>query len=84
MVSFLNAHPLVIALATSLVWLFAGRDYFRKGMLAGAVGWAGIGILVLVGFCIRVAFTGESWSSFAVAVAAIVAEVWQVRKWLSQ
>jgi hypothetical protein len=84
-VEFFKKHPVLMALPASAAWFYAGRDYFRKGNLAGAFLWEGIAVLMLVAFCVGVVLSGSrSWVSLAVAVAAIGVELWLMKIWLSR
>ena len=81
-VSFLTTHPVLMALTASAAWLYAGRDYFRKGNLVGAFLWEGIGVLILIVFCIGVLLSArEARLSVGIAFGAIIVEIWLIRKW---
>ncbi len=81
---FLRGHLILIALVASAAWFYAGRQYFAKGNLFGALLWEIIAILVLVAFCINVILSPvTSWFSLGVAVVAICVEVWLLRRWIS-
>lgn len=84
-VEFLKAHVVLMALAASAAWFYAGRDYFRKGNVVGAFLWEGIAVLILIVFCVGALLSpNRSWLSFTVALAAIGVEVWLMRRWLRQ
>ena len=79
-VEFLERHSVLMALAASGAWFYAGRDYLRKGNLLGTFLWQGIAILILIAFCIGIVLSpSRSWLSLMVAVAAIGLEVWLMK-----
>ena len=84
-VEFLNKHAVLMALTASAAWFYAGKDYFRKGNLAGAFLWQGIAVLMLIAFCVNVVLSASrSWFSFTLAIAAIGIEIWLMKRWLRQ
>jgi hypothetical protein len=81
--SFFKAHLILLALAASAGWFYAGNQYFAKGNLVGALLWEAIAVLLLVAFCVNAILSPTtSWISFAIAIVAIGVEVWLVKRWL--
>jgi hypothetical protein len=82
--SFFKAHLVLLALAASASWFYAGKQYFAKGNLVGALLWETIAVLVLIAFCINTILgPTTSWLSLAIAIVTIGVEVWLVKRWLS-
>lgn len=81
--SFFKAHLVLLALAASAGWFYAGNQYFAKGNLVGALLWEAIAILVLIAFCINTMLSpATSWVSLTIAIVAIGVEVWLIKRWL--
>jgi hypothetical protein len=84
-IDFLQKNSVLMALTASAAWFYAGRDYFRKGNMVGAVLWGGIAVLLLIAFCIKLALSASrSWLSIVAAAAAVFMEVWLMKTWLRQ
>jgi hypothetical protein len=84
-VDFLKKNSVLMALTASAAWFYAGRDYFRKGNMVGAVLWGGIAVLILIAFCIKLVLSASrSWLSILAAAAAVFMEVWLMKTWLRQ
>jgi hypothetical protein len=82
--NFLRAHLVLLALAASAGWFYAGNQYFAKGNLVGALLWEAVAVLVLVAFCINTILSPTtSWVSLMIAIIAIGVEIWLVKRWLS-
>ena len=82
---FLKKHSVLMALTASAAWFYAGRDYLRKGNMVGAVLWAGIAVLILIAFCIKLVLSASrSWFSIMAAAVAVFVEMWLMKKWLRQ
>jgi hypothetical protein len=84
-IDFLQKNSVLMALTASAAWFYAGRDYFRKGNMVGAVLLGGIAVLLLIAFCIKLALSASrSWLSIVAAAAAVFMEVWLMKTWLRQ
>ena len=82
-VDFLKKHSVLMALTASAAWFYAGRAYYRKGNMVGAVLWAGIAVLILIAFCIKLVLSASgSWFSIMAAAVAVFVEMWLMKKWL--
>ena len=82
--NFFKTHLILLALAASAIWFYAGKQYFAKRNFIGALLWEAIAALVLVAFCINnVLGPNTSWPSLAIATVAIGVEVWLITNWLS-
>lgn len=80
----MNEHLILAALLVSAIWLVAGyQDHVRRKRPGAFLWWTLIAVLVLFAFCINAILTG-AWLSLAIAVAAILAEIWLIRKWYRQ
>jgi hypothetical protein len=88
---FFSQHPVLIYLLGSVFSLFSAcRDwklpretYFWQGTPRFELGtyfWQAMAILLLVAFCVQAILQGM-WISLSVAVVAIVAEIWWMKKW---
>ena len=81
---FMNEHLILTALLVSALWLVAGyQDQARKKRPGAFLWWAIIAVLVLCACCVNAILTG-AWLSLAIAIAAILAEIWLIRKWYRQ
>jgi hypothetical protein len=81
--SFFKAHLVLLALAASAGWFYAGNQYFTKGNVVGALLWEAIAILLLIAFCINTFLSPTtSWVSLTIAIVAIGIEVWLIKRWL--
>jgi hypothetical protein len=81
---FLRVHLILVALAASAGWFYAGHQYFVKGNQVGAILWEIIAVLILVAFCVNVLLSPvKSWFSMGVALVAIGIEVWLMRRWIA-
>jgi hypothetical protein len=78
---FMNEHLILAALLVSALWLVAGyQDHARRKRPGAFLWWTIIAVLVLCAFCVNAILTG-AWLSLAIAVAALLAEIWLIRKW---
>lgn len=75
---FLSRHSILPALVVSALWFYAGHQDLMKDKAAGFL-WEGMGVLLLVAFCIR-AILAMEWASLVVAVIAICAEMWLMQR----
>jgi CHASE2 domain-containing sensor protein len=81
---FMNEHLILAALLVSAAWLVAGyQDHVRRKGPSVFLWWTVVAVLVLFAFCINAILTG-AWLSLAIAVAAILAEIWLIRRWYRQ
>jgi hypothetical protein len=80
---FFSRHLVLVALAVSAAWFYAGHQYYIKGNLTGAFLWQVIAVLLLIAFCVNVALSANrSWLSFAVAIIGISVEIWLIKRWI--
>jgi hypothetical protein len=77
---FFQEHLILAALLVSALWLVAGYQGHVRKRPVGFLSWTVIAVLVLFAFCINFILTG-AWLSLAIAVGAIFAEIWLIRKW---
>ncbi len=83
--SFFKAHLVLLALAASASWFYAGNQYLTKGNLVGALLWETIAVLILIAFCVNNFFSPTtSWVSLPIALVAIGIEVWLIKRWLQK
>lgn len=78
----LSKCPVLPALLISAAWFYAGHKYLAERNLVGAFLWQGIGVLILIAFCLNIVLSGnKSWLNLAVALVATGVEIWIIAKW---
>jgi hypothetical protein len=81
--NFMSDHLVLGALLASVLWFYGGHQYLASGKRSGALGWQTIAVLILVAFCVN-AILNRAWLSLAVALGAMLAEIWIIGKWWRQ
>lgn len=76
--TFFSEHLIVAALLISALWSFVGYREVKKGKRLVGLSWQLVGVFILIAFCFNAALS-SAWYSLAVALGAMMVELWLIR-----